>query len=125
MTPHEIVRILQERFGGKITLALPDDRHPRVHVDAGDWRNIAEFVFREPALQLDWLQCLSGVDYVADNKMACVYDLWSFENRHALAIKVLVGMQPVLTQVPPTNLRSMMAVFRPVPASRTASAGPD
>ncbi len=37
---------------------------------------------------------------------------------------VLVGMQPVLTQVPPNNLRSMMATFFPAPASRTASDGP-
>jgi NADH-quinone oxidoreductase subunit C len=89
MTPHEIVRTLEERFPGKISQALPDDRHPRIHVDAPDWREIAEFVVRDPGLRLDWLQCLSGVDYVADNKMACVYDLWSFEHRHMIAIKVL------------------------------------
>ena len=88
MSPQEIVRAIQSRFGDKITAALPDDRHPRVHLDAGNWREIAEFVFRDPALRLDWLQCLSGVDYVADNKMACVYDLWSFDHRHGIAVKV-------------------------------------
>lgn len=35
-----------------------------------------------------------------------------------------IGMQPVLTQVPPNRLRSMIATFIPVPASRTASDGP-
>ena len=42
----------------------------------------------------------------------------------ALAISVLVGMQPLLTQVPPMSLRSMIAVLRPAVASRTASDGP-
>ena len=42
----------------------------------------------------------------------------------ALAISVFVGMQPTLTQVPPTRLRSRMAVLRPEAARRTASAGP-
>src|SRR5262249_39620704 len=42
----------------------------------------------------------------------------------ALAISVLVGMQPLLTQVPPTSLRSMIAVLRPALPRRTASAGP-
>src|SRR5262249_39508808 len=42
----------------------------------------------------------------------------------ALAISVLVGVQPLLTQVPPTSLRSMIAVLRPALPSRTASAGP-
>ena len=36
----------------------------------------------------------------------------------ALAIKVLVGMQPVLTHVPPKALRSMTATFIPAPARR-------
>ena len=86
--PREIAAVLQERFGSVITAALPDDRHPRVHVDAGHWREVAEFVRRDPRLRLDWLANHSGVDYVADSKMCCVYDLWSFELRHSFAIKV-------------------------------------
>lgn len=88
LTPAQIVHILTEQFGERIRAAHPDDRHPRVHVDAADWRAIAEFVRRDPRLTFDWLQCLSGVDYVADGKMCVVYDLWSFEQRHGIAVKV-------------------------------------
>ena len=88
MTPQQIAHTLQGRFGGKITAALPDDRHPRIHVDAGHWREVAEFVRRDAELQLDWLANLSGVDYVADGKMCVVYDLWSFDHRHTFAVKV-------------------------------------
>ena len=42
----------------------------------------------------------------------------------ALATSVFVGMQPVLTQVPPTFPRSMMATLMPAPASRAAREGP-
>ncbi len=42
----------------------------------------------------------------------------------ALATSVLVGVQPLLTQVPPSSPRSTSAVFQPWPARRTASAGP-
>lgn len=93
MTPHEITRALQNRFGAKITTALPDDRHPRVHVEAEHWRDVAEHLRRNPELQLDWLANLTGVDYVADGKMCVVYDLWSFEKRHAIAVKVFTPRQ--------------------------------
>src|SRR5262245_15795925 len=33
-------------------------------------------------------------------------------------------MQPLLTQVPPNRLRSIIATFMPAPANRTASEGP-
>src|SRR5512138_731451 len=42
----------------------------------------------------------------------------------ALAMRVLVGMQPVLTQVPPRSLRSTSAVFSPSLSSRAHKAGP-
>ena len=89
MTPQQIARAIQDRFGpSKITAALPDDKHPRVHCDAEHFREIAEFVFSDEQLKLDWLANHSGIDYVADAKMCCVYDLWSFEHRHSFAIKV-------------------------------------
>ena len=42
----------------------------------------------------------------------------------ALATSVFVGMQPVLTQVPPKDARSRMATFIPDAESRAARAGP-
>jgi len=88
MTPEAISSALTARFGGKITATISADKHPRVHVNAADWRAVAEFIFAEPAIKLDWLQNLSGVDYAADGKMCVVYDLWSFDHRHEFAVKV-------------------------------------
>src|SRR6516164_5422975 len=42
----------------------------------------------------------------------------------ALATKALVGVQPVLTQVPPMRWRSTTATFIPAPARRNAKDGP-
>src|SRR5580698_1747725 len=42
----------------------------------------------------------------------------------ALAISVLVGVQPALTHVPPKRWRSMIATDLPAPAKRAAKAGP-
>jgi NADH-quinone oxidoreductase subunit C len=88
MAPEEIAQLLTQRFGAKITESLPQDRHPRVHTIAEHWREIAEFVCRDERLKLDWLANLSGVDYVADEKLCVVYDLWSFDLRHEFAVKV-------------------------------------
>ncbi|MGH7214695.1 MAG: NADH-quinone oxidoreductase subunit C [Tepidisphaeraceae bacterium] len=88
MTPQQIAQAIASKFGSRITASHPDDKHPRVHVDAQDWRELAEFLHGDPALKFDWLQNLSGVDYVADNKMCVVYDLWSFDHDHSFAVKV-------------------------------------
>src|SRR5512133_3747994 len=81
MTPREIIQFVDQHFPGKITASFADDRHPRVHVDAENWRAIAEFLIKNPQLKLDWLANHTGVDYVADNKMCVVHDLWSFDLR--------------------------------------------
>jgi NADH-quinone oxidoreductase subunit C len=88
MTTQQIAQAINDKFGDKITASLPDDKHPRVHLDAQNWRPLAEFLLREPAIKLDWLANLSGVDYAADGKMCVVYDLWSFDHKHTFAVKV-------------------------------------
>jgi NADH-quinone oxidoreductase subunit C len=88
MTPQEIANLVSERFGGKILAIFGQDKHPRIHINAADWRAIAEFLFSEQTLQMNWLANLSGVDYAADDQMCVVYDLWSFELRHSFAVKV-------------------------------------
>ena len=87
MTPPQITARLQEKFSGQILTAFPDDKHPRIHIAAADFRPIAEFLHRDPQLKFDWMQSLSGVDYVGDDKMCVVYDLWSFDHRHLFAVK--------------------------------------
>jgi NADH-quinone oxidoreductase subunit C len=81
MTAAEIVEVLQSAFPGAILAAFADDKHPRVHLEAGNWRAAAEFVLTDPRLKLDWLA----------NLMCVVYDLWSFELRHSFAVKVFCG----------------------------------
>jgi len=89
MTTGQIAQAISDRLGAARVLAsLPDDKHPRVHVSADDWAELAAFLHGEPALKFDWLQSLSGVDYVADGKLCVVYDLWSFDHRHSFAVKV-------------------------------------
>ncbi|MDB5319025.1 MAG: NADH-quinone oxidoreductase subunit [Phycisphaerales bacterium] len=88
MSPQQIAQLLQDRFGNKILSARPDDKHPRVHIEAANWREVAEFLRHDPALKFDWLANLSGVDYVADKQFCVVYDLWSFDHDHRFAVKV-------------------------------------
>ena len=90
MTSTEIAKLLQDTFGPKILAAFPDDKHPRVHIAAADIRPVAEFLIRDPRLKLDWMQCLSGADYVADGKLAVIYDLWSFDLNHVFALKAFI-----------------------------------
>ena len=51
---------------------------------------------------------------------------WYASNRaaYALATSVLVGMQPVFTQVPPNSLRSTIATVMPARVNRPARDGP-
>lgn len=90
MTPQQIIEKLTARFAksGAILESFSDDKHPRIHVNADSWRDIAEFLRREPAMDFDFLLCLSGVDYVVDEKLCCVYDLRSMRHGHEFAVKV-------------------------------------
>ena len=88
MTPTQIALKLAEKFGPAITASLPEDRHPRVHVAAASWRAVAELLRQDPELSFDYLACLSAVDYVTQNQLAAVYDLYSTRQRHWFAVKV-------------------------------------
>ncbi|HEV7298960.1 MAG TPA: NADH-quinone oxidoreductase subunit C [Tepidisphaeraceae bacterium] len=88
MSPADIITLLRNTFGDERIVASFADKHPRVHVNAADWRSIAEFLRFDPRLSFDWLANLGGIDYAADGKMCVLYDLWSFDLRHTFAVKV-------------------------------------
>ena len=88
MTAAQITTCISERFSDRLTDVFIEDKHPRVHVAVEHWRALAEFLRHNYALSFDWLANLTALDYVADDKAAIVYDLWSFDRRHTFAIKV-------------------------------------
>jgi NADH-quinone oxidoreductase subunit C len=99
LTPAQIITLLRDTFGERIAGSFLD-KHPRVHVDAGNWRAVAEFLRLDPRVNFDWLACLTGMDYAADGRMAVVFDLWSLELRHRFAVKVFTPRdQPVVPSV--------------------------
>lgn len=100
MTPTQIAKRLADRFGSAITQSLPEDKHPRVHTTAKHWRAIAQLLRDDPDLAFDWLGCITAIDYVADNHICAVYDLYSMKHKQWFAVKVYVDRnQPTIRSV--------------------------
>ena len=87
-TARSIIDLIQQRFDGAIVASFPLDKHPRVHINAGDWMELARFLKTAEQLKFDWLACLSGMDYPATGQMAIVVDLLSTTRGHRFAVKV-------------------------------------
>lgn len=91
LSPQAIGARLTERFGGRVHDVITDDKHPRVHISPGVWREVAAFMKGEPDLAFDWLACLGGVDYVATDQLGVVVDLWSTTHGHRFAVKIMMA----------------------------------
>ena len=90
MNATEIAKRLADSFSSAITESLPEDKHPRIHTTSEHWRAIAELMRKDADLAFDWLSCITAVDYVADDELATVYELYSTTHRHWFAVKVLM-----------------------------------
>lgn len=100
MKATEIAAKLSAEFSAALLEVLAEDLHPRVHLEAANWRRVAEFVAGDPEIALDFLLCLTGIDYVGDDKLACVYDIRSAKHGHEFAFKVFTDRDnPVIPSV--------------------------
>ena len=90
MNATKIAQRLTDQFGSAITASFPEDKHPRVHTTAEHWRDMARYLRDEPDLAFDWLSCISAVDYVTDDQLCAVYDLYATKHKHDFAVKVYV-----------------------------------
>ncbi len=100
-TTQELIDLVRGRFDGQVD-SIADPKDPRLHVNVEAWSEVARFLRHDPAVSLDWLRCLSGIDYAADGKLAVRYDLWSSDHRHDLTVKVYVPREnPIIPSVTP------------------------
>jgi NADH-quinone oxidoreductase subunit C len=101
MTPTEIITLLEEEFGGKIKSKKQDALDPFVVVEPADLLEICRFLKDDPRLSFEFLNCISGVDYLEpdakkapkagfDPHLEVVYHFSSFSLRHRLVVKIIL-----------------------------------
>jgi NADH-quinone oxidoreductase subunit C len=101
MTFAEITAILEEKFAGRIKSKKADAIDPFIVIEPADLPDIGRFLRDDPRLRFEFLNCISGVDYLEpDAKKApkagfephleVVYHLSSFTHRHRLVVKLLL-----------------------------------
>jgi NADH-quinone oxidoreductase subunit C len=99
MAPEEIAGILKTEFGAAVTDSNLSGSHPYATVATDDWPRVARFLRDDPRLQFNMLRCVSGIDLLAENRFAAIYDLLSVLRgnpgepfipwRHEFAVRVV------------------------------------
>lgn len=75
MAPEEICTTLTREFGAAVLDQRVEGCHPYVEIAADRWREVARFLRSDPRMRFNFLRCITGLDLLADDKLACVYDL--------------------------------------------------
>ena len=75
MAPEEVCELLRTQFGDAVEETVPHGGHPYVRIAPPHWPEIARFLRDDQRLALNFLRSISALDLLADNKLACVYDL--------------------------------------------------
>lgn len=88
MTHQEISELLKQRFTDAILeIKTTNVIDPFVKVSQSMWKEIALFLRNDPAMQFDFLMCLSGVDY-GKGALGVVYNIYSMTQKHKVNIKI-------------------------------------
>jgi len=100
MAPEEICDILRREFGEAIVDTVVSANRPYAVVETARWPAVAKFLRDDPRMGFNMLQCITSIDLLEDNKLAAVYDLFSFpivgpnepcpKLRHHFAVRVVV-----------------------------------
>jgi NADH-quinone oxidoreductase subunit C len=101
MTGQEFVDKLKSKFGDRIAGANLDNIDPWIEVTPDVLVEVCQYLHDQPDLAFDYLNCVSGVDYLhTDEKKAAkagwephlevVYHLFSMKHKHSLVLKVML-----------------------------------
>ncbi|NOX59844.1 MAG: NADH-quinone oxidoreductase subunit C [Planctomycetes bacterium] len=71
----EICQVLKTEFGEAIEDTVTEGCRPYAVVSVGRWGDVAKFLRNDPRMRFDLLRCISAIDLLEDDKLACVYEL--------------------------------------------------
>ncbi len=75
MSFEEICQILKSKFGEAIEDTAPESCRPYPVVKADRWAEVAQFLRDDTRMGFNFLQCITAIDLLADDKLASIYDL--------------------------------------------------
>jgi len=75
VAPEEIIDILRSRFPDAVVDSVTGGGHPYVQIAPEHWPEVAVFLRDDPRLALNFLRSISSLDVIADEHLACIYDL--------------------------------------------------
>jgi len=82
MVPEEICELLRTEFSDAVEQSGVEGVHPCARIAAAQWPAVAAFLKSDPRLRLNLLRSIAAVDLLAENQLACVYDLMSVSTDH-------------------------------------------
>lgn len=90
MDPKAIYERLLARFGERVSEYTDGAgvKDPFFKVKAEQLGEVARVLREDPELDLDFLQCLTAVDWIKLNLFQVVYHLYSYKLRHGIVVKV-------------------------------------
>ncbi|HRX86347.1 MAG TPA: NADH-quinone oxidoreductase subunit C [Phycisphaerae bacterium] len=89
MSPEEICHALKTEFGEAITDTVLEATRPYAVVAPERWPDVALYLRDTPALGFNYLRSISAIDLLADDKLACVYDLMAVPAVSATQVMVV------------------------------------
>jgi len=95
MQPRETYDLLVATFGEIVSEFTegPGIKEPFCRVQAARLLEVARTLRDHPSLQLDFLECVTAVDWPKANQIEVVYHFFSYPQRHSFVLKVTLGRE--------------------------------
>jgi NADH-quinone oxidoreductase subunit C len=91
MTPQDIFKKLQAKFGDTVVFDLHEDpkkdKDPWFQCAPYSFEEVGTFLRDDPEMLFDYMECLTGTDYLKEGQIRVTWHLYSYPLKHRVVIK--------------------------------------
>jgi len=110
MNAEEIFSKLQSELGDEVAFNFNDgsgnDKDPWLQVDPYRIEAVATLLKTDPELHMDYLECITGIDFPDDEQIHVIYHVYSYVKKHRIVLKCFLDREdpalPTLSGIWPT-----------------------
>jgi NADH-quinone oxidoreductase subunit C len=111
MTPQDIFKKLQAKFGAEAIFDLHEDpkkdKDPWFQCAPYSFEDVGTFLRDDPETLFDYMECLTGTDYLKENQIHVTWHLYSYPRKHRVIIKCFLPREdaamPTMVHVWPVS----------------------